>query len=920
MPDQNSIEKTRHSTMLLVLYGAAIAAGAAGFANLILYFQVYAWQMIFMVVVEIITILGLFYARKLVIKNRVESAGILTLVLVFLGFGAGELVHEGVTLFLGAGGALVLILVGIIFFPRRLYIWILFPVFYVVYFWLVNQFEPLPRYDIQDLLTFRIFTFLIVGIAVALAVWLFLRVLRFGTIRARLLTVIITMALIPMVLIITLATVMNVQRSIQQSQYQLGSIGDLKISQVEDWYSSLETNILLAIPTVDQVGFTEMLLRESQESELEFYNVIYEREKNRYQQVLEQSKVFKEIFLVDLNGEVIISTDRNHEGRVEYGYNYYEMGLKGGGITVPFNYPYTGEVSILVVEPIYDTSGEQIAMLAAQANLASLDVIMLERAGLGEEGITYLVANNTLELLSESTMGQGEYGDTVYSYGISRAAEYGASGENRYENPWNVYVIGAYRGLTERGMSLLSEQPQAEALAPVYDYIVINIILTLGIMILAVLIALLMAGRITKPIVNLATTAKRISGGELDLIAAVEQSDEIGSLATAFNQMTSQLRKTLSSLEAQVEERTASLEQRTIYLQSSAEVSRAVASVLDPDQLIREVVELIRERFDLYYVGLFLLDSQNQFAVLRAGTGSAGQAMLARQHRIQVGSGMIGWCISNRKSRITQHAELDASRLANPDLPDTRAEAAIPLISRGEVIGALTIQSVYEDAFDLATISVFETMADQVAVALDNARLFVQSQQALESLREVYGEITLEGWRKLLDENPDYGYRSESGNRISPEVEWTPELITTYAKGIPEHGKTGNGNHRGEAESQMGGQDTYYLGIPLKVRDRVIGVLGCYKPLHRGDWSEDEVSFMQDIGQTISVALESARFFNETQLRAENERLIAEVTAQLRQTLDVDSVLTTAAREIQRILDLAEVEIRMSGELEAKGS
>ena len=563
-----------------------------------------------------------------------------------------------------------------------------------------------------------------------------------------------------------------------------------------------------------------------------------------------------------------------------------------------------------------NSNGEQIAMLAARANLTSLEKIMVERAGLGEKGESYLLIIKTLQLLTQTVFEDAQVGDYLYSPGISSSAEKGVNGEGQYVNPWGVPVLGAYRVMPEMGMVLLSEIPESEALQPIYRTGVINVFMTIGTIALAVVAALLFTNRLTRPIAKLALTAEQISAGNYDLVAEVEQTDEIGALAEAFNRMTAQLRKTLAGLEEQVKERTAAMEQRTSYLQSSAEVSRAVASVLDPDRLVRDVVELIRERFDLYYVGLFVVDQQSQQAILQAGTGQAGQAMLARQHRIPIGSGMIGWCVANRAPRIAQHAELDASRLANPDLPDTRSEAAIPLISRGEVIGALTIQSTREDVFDTASIAVFETMADQVAVALDNARLFVQSQQTLESLREVYGEITIEGWRKLLDENPELGFRSEMGAPLSQDLTWSPELVTTFTAGKLEHGKTGNGSRPQGQTNQEAGENAYYLGIPLKVREHVIGVLGCYKHFERGDWTEVEIAFMQDVGQTISVALESARFFSETQLRAESERLIADVTAQLRQTLDIDTVLTTAVREIQRILSLAEVEIRVSGEIE----
>jgi len=916
MPDQVFIDKHRYSRILFVVVVACFTAGAALLANLVLFLQVRAWQMLVVVIGEAVTILIMLYARNLVTQNKMDLAGVLALISVFLGFGVGELVHQGLTVYLEIGGSLLLVLVGNLFLPRRFYVWLSFLFINFAYFWGVNRLELLPRYNILNLVAFRSIVTIIIVIAVFIGVWQFIRVLRFGSVRARLLTVIISMASIPVVLIVTLATIFSVQRSIQQTQYQLGSVADLKINQVNAWMESLVTNLYLAVPSMDQVGFTEMLLKEPEEAELEFYRVIYEREKNRYQQVVAQGRTFTEIFLLDLSGKIIVSTESSHEGFNEFGYDYFELGLAEGGVTIPFRYPYNDQLAIIAVAPINNTAGDQIAMLAARANLAALDVIMLEKAGLGRQGASYLMVTNTLQLLTQITSSDAEVGDYIYSQGISSSAERGISGEARYESPWGIPVIGAYRAMPEMGMVLMSEQPESEAFQPIYQNIYINIALTVGVVILAGVVALWVSSRITRPIAELASTAKQITTGDLDLVAKVEQKDEIGALAGAFNQMTAQLRKTLAGLEEQVKERTATLEQRTNYLQASADISRAVASVLDPDQLVRDVVELIRERFDLYYVGLFLLDNQNQYAVLRAGTGSAGQAMLARQHRIKVGSGMIGWSVANRASRIAQRAELDASRLSNPDLPDTRSEAAVPLVSRGEVIGALTIQSTQQDIFDTATIAVFETMADQVAVALDNAQLYVQSQQTLESLRTVYGEITIEGWRKLLDENPQLGYRSEVGVPLSQESDWSPELITTYSTGQPAHGKTGNGNRSQEPSSENKHEDAYYLGIPLKAREHVIGVLGCYKPIERGDWSEEETSFMQDIGQTISVALESARFFNETQLRAENERLIADVTGQLRQTLDIDTVLTTAVREIQRILSLAEVEIRMSGETE----
>jgi DNA-binding LacI/PurR family transcriptional regulator/putative methionine-R-sulfoxide reductase with GAF domain len=180
----------------------------------------------------------------------------------------------------------------------------------------------------------------------------------------------------------------------------------------------------------------------------------------------------------------------------------------------------------------------------------------------------------------------------------------------------------------------------------------------------------------------------------------------------------------------------ADLESRALQLQTAAEVSRAAGGTLDPDELIRQVVELARERFDLYYAGLFLVDQSGKWAVLRAGTGEAGQKMLEQGHRLEIGeTSMIGWCIVNKRARIALDVGEEAVRFDNPWLPETRSELALPLVSRGEAIGALTIQSAQESAFSEEDITVLQTMAEQLANAIANARLFEETNRRLAETR-----------------------------------------------------------------------------------------------------------------------------------------------------------------------------------------
>ena len=182
------------------------------------------------------------------------------------------------------------------------------------------------------------------------------------------------------------------------------------------------------------------------------------------------------------------------------------------------------------------------------------------------------------------------------------------------------------------------------------------------------------------------------------------------------------------------------LDRRALQLQAAAEVSRATGSILDPDELIQQVVELTRERFGLYYVGLYLVDQTDgtgKWAVLRAGTGEAGRQMVAQGRRIEVGGdSMVGWCIANRQSRLEEDVTEEAARQKNPLLPATRSKLALPLISRGQAIGAMTIQSAQPDAFAEEDITTLQTMADQLANAIENARLFAEHKRAQEALAE----------------------------------------------------------------------------------------------------------------------------------------------------------------------------------------
>ncbi|MFN2108778.1 MAG: GAF domain-containing protein, partial [Anaerolineae bacterium] len=353
-------------------------------------------------------------------------------------------------------------------------------------------------------------------------------------------------------------------------------------------------------------------------------------------------------------------------------------------------------------------------------------------------------------------------------------------------------------------------------------------------------------------------------------------------------QMTAQLRETLAGLEQRVAERTQGL-------LTAAEVSSVTTSELDIEVLLPQVVELVRERFDLYYVGLFLTDEAREYAVLRAGSGEAGRAMLARHHQLRVGGdSMIGRCVLSGQADIQLDVGEAAVRFSNPDLPDTRSELALPLRAGGQVIGAMTVQSEQEAFFSQEDVSVMQTVADQVANAVRNAGLFQQLQESVDAERRAYGELTREAWLTMLQSQTDLGFVSDRRTTVQNVDVWRPEMETALSTG--------------QVVSSSG--DVPTLAIPIKVRDQVIGVVDGRKPDGTA-WSGEEMDLLQALTEQLSAALEGAQLYRESQSAAVREQLFSQVSERIRQELDLEAVLKTSVDQIQQVLGLEQATIRL---------
>ncbi len=356
------------------------------------------------------------------------------------------------------------------------------------------------------------------------------------------------------------------------------------------------------------------------------------------------------------------------------------------------------------------------------------------------------------------------------------------------------------------------------------------------------------------------------------------------------------------SLEERVQARTQALQQRAALLQTAAEVSQATTEIMDVDVLLVQVVELVRQRFDLYYVGLFLVDAAGKQAVLRAGTGTAGRQMMAQNWQLEVGGqSMIGRCVASGQADIQLDVGEAAVRFENPYLPETRSEMALPLRARGQVIGAITVQSSRMAAFDQDDIRIMQTMTDQVATAISNARLFQQAQQSLDAERRAYGELTREAWQQLLLSSPNLNFMSDR-EQVQPAGEvWRPEMDMALRTG-----------------EVAPGEDGSTLALPIKVRGQVVGVIDGRKP-DGGEWSAAEIDLLRAMTEQLNVALEGAQLYRDSQRRAARERLVGEVTGQIRRSLDMETMLRTAANEMRQVLGLERLVVRLGAPVQDGG-
>ena len=344
------------------------------------------------------------------------------------------------------------------------------------------------------------------------------------------------------------------------------------------------------------------------------------------------------------------------------------------------------------------------------------------------------------------------------------------------------------------------------------------------------------------------------------------------------------------NLEQRVNERTIELvtanqrnERRSTQFEAIARIAHTISSTQTMSELLPQITNAISKQFGFYHVGIFLLDTHGEYAILVAANSEGGKKMLERNHRLLVGgTGIVGFVTKAGQPRVALDVGLDAAFFNNPDLPETHSEIALPLRIGAEIIGALDVQSMETNAFSHEDVNILSTLADQVSIAIQNARSYQQSREALAQAEAASMQMSGQQWKHFFTTQPVEGFVFDGID----------------AKNLTSSDK----------------QSSHSLTIPLTLRGTHIGTLKLSASDPTRSWTEDEIAMAQATAERTALAVESARLLQEAQKRAAKERTIGDISAKIGGLVNIENILQTTIRELGNTLPNTDVAIQFTPE------
>lgn len=625
--------------------------------------------------------------------------------------------------------------------------------------------------------------------------------IRRGSIRARLLVGFVLMALLSAIGISVGSMIVGYINGSQQVQERLDSVSALKALAIKSWANDLQNGLLFAVN--DQSADARISIVLDLARTHQYYDWYNEAVRSRLLTLIEQSQQFGELCLVDTNGALVLCTGSRQivESLRDGSQNcqnetFFQSGLAGPYVELPFAQPaqksdkQNNRVGALchfksapldspfaiAARPVIGSQGETLGVVAGRTGGGELTRILADPTGLGGTGKAYLI-NSLFVQLPNNANPSTSNSDAVknpHSTGVDAAIQNHSPVSGIYANDQGDQVFGVYRWLPDLKVVLAVEQTFAEA----FEGILLELAVNAGIALVAVLLAVgasfLITRSITQPLVGLVETASQIAGGDLERTAPVQREDEIGALATAFNSMTAQLRDLINHLEERVHERTQALraaneglQRRAVQMETSAQVSRQITSILSIDDLLARVVQLIQEAFGYFDARIFLLEGEELVLHTTAKSQRDGSQLAHREvNRVRISQTSLNTeAVRTNQAVVVNDVTQDTRYLKEENLTDIRSELVIPLRVGERVIGTLDVLSDKLDRFTPEDLLVIQSLGDQVAIAIENARLYERSRELAvlegrnllardlhDSVNQSLYSLNLlsEGWRRLV--------------------------------------------------------------------------------------------------------------------------------------------------------------------------
>lgn len=381
-----------------------------------------------------------------------------------------------------------------------------------------------------------------------------------------------------------------------------------------------------------------------------------------------------------------------------------------------------------------------------------------------------------------------------------------------------------------------------------------------------------------------------LAKAESNELAQIQANEELKKLQAVLEQRVQERTTELTQRGRELESANREVQRRALQFETVAQVSQTITSIRDLQELLPHIASVISEKFGFYHVGVFLLDDAREYAVLSATNSSGGKQMMQRRHRLRIGEqGIVGYVTATGTPRIAMDVGKDAVFFDNPELPDTHSEMALPLTSGGRIVGALDVQSTERGAFREEDVQTLSLMANQVSLAIENARLFDETRRALSESEAVSRQTTREAWSKLPAEQSVLGYRyTQAGAApLNNPVD------------LDERVEVGN-NGKASALNRV--------VVPIELRGETIGTLVVQTPSGNA-LNDDQMDLIRAAAERVAISAENARLFDETTRRAERERLVSDITGKIRSVNDPQTMIQTAMEELRKALGASRVDV-----------